>query len=333
MVVDISAQNAPEAYTEALNAMRIHGVTEESRNGPVLTIQKPVYLTIENPTQRVITDPLRNANPFFHCMEAIWMFAGSDDVRWLEQFNKGYRNYADINTDIIHGAYGHRWRKHFGRDQIQRVAELLERDSTTRRAVLGMWDPTGDLDDHKDLPCNTHILFRATNIGLDMTVINRSNDLIWGMLGANVVHMTMLHELIADAAGLSIGSYHVFTTNLHMYKSLENYEAILETREPPVDAYIKGIRSLPMLNNDETLAEFLHDAEEFVEKGKLTDFKCLWFTVVAVPMYMAWKVRKLNPPQAMRYALVIEADDWRTSCLEWMARKNTSLSTLMEPFV
>jgi hypothetical protein len=333
MVVSITGTNAPEAYTEALNAMRIHGTAEESRNGPVLTIQAPVYLTIEWPDQRVIADPLRNANPFFHVMEAIWMFAGSNDVRWLEQFNKRYRNYADRNSDIIHGAYGHRWRKHFGRDQIQRVAELLERDPTTRRAVLGMWDPTGDLDDHPDLPCNTHILFRSTNTGLDMTVVNRSNDLIWGMLGANVVHMTMLQELICAASGSGLGSYHVITTNLHMYPDLlDNYDKILATADPPYDVYDdERVRPIMMLQENETLHDFLHDCEQFVEKGASAGLKCQWFHAVALPMYFAWQYRKSNPPSATRYACVIEAPDWRKACLEWLARKTLLSSTLTEP--
>lgn len=318
MVVSITGDNAPEAYTEALNAMRIHGATEDSRNGPVLTIQQPVYLTIDLPDQRVIADPIRNCNPFFHLMEAIWMFAGSNDVRWLEQFNKRYRQYADRNTDIIHGAYGHRWRKHFGRDQIQRVAELLERDPTTRRAVLGMWDPTGDLDDHPDLPCNTHILFRTTNVGLDMTVVNRSNDLIWGMLGANVVHMTMLQELIAEASGSSLGKYHVITINLHMYKSLENYDKILN-ETLTYDIYNPTCRPMPLLREDETLAEFLHDCELFVAGGQ--EFQCEWFDAVAVPMLLAWTNRKTSAARATRYGCVIEAPDWRKACLEWLARK------------
>lgn len=328
MVVDIKGENAPEAYTEALNAMRIYGTNEESRNGPVLTILDPVYLTIVNPDQRVITDPVRNANPFFHLMEAIWMFAGSNDVRWLEQFNKRYRNYADLNTDTIHGAYGHRWRRHFGRDQIQRVAELLERDPLTRRAVLGMWDPTGDLDDHKDLPCNTHILFRQTRTGLDMTVVNRSNDLIWGMLGANVVHMTMLQELICHASGSPLGNYHVITNNLHMYTNLENFVQILNTSGAPYDCYLdERVRPLMMLQEHETLVDFLHDCEAFVDKGASVGLRCQWFHAVVLPMYFAWHMRNISPSQATRYACVIEATDWRKACLEWLARKIPSSST------
>ena len=71
-----------------------------------------------------------------------------------------------------------------------------------------MWDGSCDLDTHhNDLPCNTHIYFRVVDGKLNMTVCNRSNDVIWGMTGANAVHMTMLQELIAAEADIPIGSY------------------------------------------------------------------------------------------------------------------------------
>ena len=37
----------------------------------------------------------------------------------------------------------------------------------------------------KDVPCNTHAYFAINAEGsLDLTVCNRSNDLVWGCLGA-----------------------------------------------------------------------------------------------------------------------------------------------------
>ena len=34
-------------------------------------------------------------------------------------------------------------------------------------------------------------------VKLCMTVCNRSNDMLWGAYGANVVHMSMLQEFVA----------------------------------------------------------------------------------------------------------------------------------------
>jgi hypothetical protein len=54
---------------------------------------------------------------------------------------------------------------------------------------------------------------------LDMTVINRSNDSLWGALGSNYVHFSFLHEYIANSVGMGVGHYHQISNNLHTYVS------------------------------------------------------------------------------------------------------------------
>ena len=102
MVVEVTETNLPRIYPEVLQRLRIEGVGEDSRNGKVISFEDPLFLTILYPTERVLFDPLRNANPFFHVMEFIWMMAGSNDVNWIERFNKTYRRYAD--GELVHGA-------------------------------------------------------------------------------------------------------------------------------------------------------------------------------------------------------------------------------------
>jgi hypothetical protein len=52
---------------------------------------------------------------------------------------------------------------------------------------------------------------------LDVTVTNRSNDLVWGLLGANYVTFSVLQEYLAARLGVGVGRYHHFTNNLHVY--------------------------------------------------------------------------------------------------------------------
>lgn len=324
----IYAMNVPQAYAEAIIKLRTWGVEEESRNGPVITIQDPVLLKISNPRERVLFDRTRNCNPFFHVMEFVWMMSGSNDVRWIEQFNKGFREYADSGTDILHGAYGHRWIKHFGINQIQAVGDLLRKDPTTRRACIGMWDPRYDLSNHADLPCNTGIMFRAIGQGseskyaLDMTVINRSNDLIWGMLGANAVHMTYLHELVARIAEMDVGLYKVFTNNLHIYKEMPNFEAIWGTIVPD-DQYKTGkVEPYPLLQGPETYADLAMDCVELVdideENESAFEPRTFWAGNVALPMYQAYKAR-LRGIFGMEYVKDIRATDWKLACENYIS--------------
>src|SRR5690606_6235064 len=139
----------------------------------------------------------RDANPFLHFFESLWMLAGRNDVDYMTRLVRRFAAYSD-DGKTFNGAYGYRWRKWFGRDQLQQIIGALRSNPQDRRCVLGMWDAGHDLGlQSADLPCNTHIYFRIQDDRLNMTVCNRSNDAIWGAVGANVVHMSFLQEYMA----------------------------------------------------------------------------------------------------------------------------------------
>jgi hypothetical protein len=160
-------------------------------------------------------------------MEAMWMLAGRNDVDFVAQYTPRMRNYSD-DGKTLHGAYGRRWFTHFTIDQVWECVMRLRRDPTDRRAVITMWDPRVDLNpgpyyEAKDVPCNTQIFLAIREGYLNMTVVNRSNDIVWGAFGTNSVHFTFLQELLACAIGVPVGRYYVMSNNFHMYDSVEGY--------------------------------------------------------------------------------------------------------------
>lgn len=331
MAIEIRGYNTPQAYEEGIWKLRSYALWEKSRNGPVLTIQQPVVLTIEKPEERVLFDTERNANPFFHLMETVWMLAGACDVGWLLQYNKRYSQYADGGT--IHGAYGHRWRYGFGVDQIKIVVDRLKRDPETRQAVIGMWNPMLDtIEGYHDYPCNTHIYFRNVNGSLNMTVCNRSNDYFWGMMGANVVHMTILQEIIASACGLTLGKYQVFTNNLHAYTQMKGFEELMKPL-PANDPYSRHNGVLPwqiMINN---LDNFLRQCE-LILVGRWNEVDDPWLLNVVEPMAIAWQYHKDgNDNDAVSYLERHTESklDWRKAGIEWLTRKMSSSVTSTAP--
>src|SRR5262245_52276337 len=188
----ITAANINWAFMDGFHWLRACGVEEQSRYGPVLRAPGPVGTTYLHPRERVLFNPLRNCNHVFHLMEAIWMLAGRNDVNWLLPFNSGFKEFAEPDG-LMHGAYGFRWREHFGFDQIETAINDLRDNPTSRRVVIGMWDPRDDMGrSKKDLPCNTGLYLDIRQGRLNMTVLNRSNDVLWGAYGSNVVHFSML---------------------------------------------------------------------------------------------------------------------------------------------
>ena len=322
-------KDIPTMYSELMILMFMCGEEEDSRNGKVLTLQQPLTVTVADPTMRQLTDPVRHANPFFHVMEFIWMMSGSDRPDWITQFNSRFHEYADTNNPggvpIIHGAYGHRWREHFNTDQLFEAVRMLVCDPESRRVVLSMWDANVDLGtEHNDLPCNTHIYLRIVREKLEMTVCNRSNDVIWGMTGANAVHMTMLQELLALELGYEIGCYRVFTNNAHIYTELPRVDRMLATRYPTYQSYEENEHT-PLLTDREHLHHFISDSVEFV-RGRRDNFRCGWFEKVAYPMREIYLSRRAvggdEPHKWLRACEQIEDDRWRLACIAWLQQKS-----------
>src|SRR5258708_2083148 len=83
---------------------------------------------------------MRDANPFFHVMETLWMLAGRNDLPWLVRFNKRFASYSDDGGATQPGAYGYRWRNYFGHDQLMDIILELKQNPDSRRVVLAMWD-------------------------------------------------------------------------------------------------------------------------------------------------------------------------------------------------
>lgn len=336
--MEIRVTNVNQALSEGLWWLKVHGVREESRNGTVLVCQEPVMTIYERPAERVLFSPLRDANPFFHLMEALWMLAGREDVAWPAQFAKQILQYSD-DGNIMHGAYGKRWRSSFGFDQLKILVEELRKNPESRRCVLQMWDATPPDDESpwgrddlfkamkggKDVPCNTHIYFDARGGKLNMTVLCRSNDIWWGAYGANAVHFSILQEYMAFAVGVPVGLYRQFSNNFHLYTSVVAEDRLSEFAADAKDNdlykgwYKDAVEPTPIIST--SIEAWDHDLQKFMldPLGDL-EYTDPFFTSVAVPMYAAWHTRK-NGGVGLPAALAIEALDWQRACCDWITRR------------
>ena len=108
---------------------------QESRSGSVIEFPSPVTTTYKRPEERVLFYKNRDANPFFHLFESIWMLAGRDDVKYLSNFNKRMEEYSD-DGHTLHGAYGYRWREYFLTDQLDWIVLHLKRVSRIKASCF-----------------------------------------------------------------------------------------------------------------------------------------------------------------------------------------------------
>ena len=334
----IEAVNVNDAYHRARALIRRVGQPLHTRNGPAYRAPHPVVTSYAAPMERVLLDPVRDANPFFHVFEALWILAGRNDVHTLGYFNGRISTYSD-NGAFFHGAYGWRLRRAFGVDQLQRAAELLRANPNDRRVVLSIWHPSLDLGtDSKDIPCNDMLkLAVREDTWLDLTVFNRSNDILWGCYGANAVQFAFLLEYMAAAAGLRPGMLHQVSTDWHWYGSLPEHPGY----DVPDPYRQHDLSWVALLAPGETVALLDDDIALFwylVTAGRPSEhrdsFATRWMRTVAWPLWQAWLSWKTTWPdgapkerrelEARRHAQLCAASDWRWAATAWLDRRRTN---------
>lgn len=362
---------------------KIPTIRTSSRNGDVLQIAEPVIITYEQPCERVLFNDARDANPFFHLYEALWMLAGRNDVKPITYYTSQMAQFSD-DGKIFNGAYGYRWRHAKdgdtfdgdginGTDQLKVIVNHLKASPDSRRAVLQMWNVQDDLlkilpsmnvqnswgeGDHarmllpvppsKDVCCNLSACFamrfnREAGDGygcptyLDMTVFNRSNDMILGMLGANAVHFSFLQEYMAGQLGVRVGVYNQISNNLHVYESNwkpDEWLAEITHRthhSVPIVTYRDNVRKqVPLIKSPATFDTELSLFVELNSDGSadnLKKWKEPFFDTVAQPMCHAYTAYKKKDFTAAAHWLNMIADDaWRITAANWIRKRQAKTS-------
>jgi thymidylate synthase len=227
---------------EEVNARTQHmiralpGVTIEmgdtSRDFPLLTLRKI-------PTRVFIA-------------EQIWFLTGERIAEnFLTQFTHIWDEFTNVNG-VVTTAYGYRWRKHFHRDQLAELVQMLERDPSSRQGVVIAWDPAADGltsgISRKNVPCP--FAFTVNIIGGKLNLHNmvRSQDVLLGM-PHDIAGFCLLQHILAARLKVQPGKYTHSISHAHIYDV--HYEAAetLLGRRPghapivlhvPADAYERG---------------------------------------------------------------------------------------------
>lgn len=331
----INVRNVHEALPEGVAILAQEGLDQETRNGDTIVHPGTVTTHYECPRERVVLWEERDANPFFHFYEGLWMLGGCEDVGRLTRFVRRMATFSD-DGKIFHGAYGYRWRRFFQLDQVRLIGEALKTDPTCRRQVLEIWHGPADLveqKDKRDIPCNLVATFQVDHLGaLNMVVFCRSNDMVWGCYGANAVHFSMLQEVVAAIAEVPVGWYEHVSANWHAYtKTLEPLKNLKNARYMPTRAGAtrpnpyNNMRPFTMVNtNPDT---WFSDLEMFLDcEGAVTGYRDVFFRHVALPIVAVHNAyRQLPQPsnyeQAMTLCDKIKADDWAEACHQWLLRR------------
>ena len=135
----INCRNVNDGFIKAMDMLSFDQQDiRESRAGQVIEHDTPVATVFSKPYERVLFEEVRDANPFFHFMEGLWMLAGRNDLGFVRKYNKRMSEYSDDGISL-HGAYGYRWIKHFDVNQIDVIIKRLKKIVKDEKEVETEW--------------------------------------------------------------------------------------------------------------------------------------------------------------------------------------------------
>ena len=338
----ITSRNTNTLQNVVYDLIQKHGINDVSRNGNVLRFPEPVMITLTHPWERVNVCPIRDANPFFHIIESAAILAGVNDTPFLAHFASNMINFSDDGL-TQNAFYGTRLLQTWGNQINQIIVNLME-NQNSRQEVALIWNPEDLTKTTKDKACNVMLMFSidATPDGgaVTMTSINRSNDAIWGFVtGANVVHLSYIHEYVACSLGRRMGKWHHFSNNLHVYTDNPKWAALWKCT-PFTDYYELAVGPRPLFTEPDQKRVFDEQLSAVLEVMVNTAYKngfsvevshCnLHFITDIIGMFNAWQMHKskVNPFDIHRHInLHVRDGAWRLAAMNWIYRHSKPATT------
>lgn len=206
-------ENANQAFSILAN--RIAGCGEMPGNNTIRLQNVGFY--IAHPERNHITEEWRKWNAKYAEREWNWYLSHSRDVSELQKHAPVWKRMHSGDCQV-NSNYGWLWNRN---KQLQKIIEKLENNPDTRQAWLTLYDGK-DMDDYDyDTPCTLNIGFKVDIYDnyrkvLNMTVLMRSNDLIFGFCNDQYC-FSQLQKYVASRIGAIVGDYYHFAQDLHIY--------------------------------------------------------------------------------------------------------------------
>lgn len=205
------------------------GIREKSeRTGHETTALPGLHFSIDIEKDGFPLLTLRKIPIKMFVAEQIWFIAGTrKPADFLREYTKIWDSFTNP-ADVVTVAYGYRWRKHFGRDQLGKLIDLLKKEPSSRHGVIITWDPASDglsLFKKKNVPCPYSFTVNIIGGRLHLHNIVRSNDMVLGF-PADVAGFALLQCILAQKLGVKVGVYSHSISNAHIYDN--QYAAVKE---------------------------------------------------------------------------------------------------------
>jgi thymidylate synthase len=208
---------------------------------------------------------VRKSFPKTAAAELAWFLSGETSIAWLQQYTKIWNDFAiegEIST-----AYGYRWRKAFGVDQIFNIITRLKIDPSSRQQLLLSWDPRVDnVIPAANIPCPFVYVFNIIDNKLNCHLTLRSND-VWLGLPYDLYTATLLVNALANSLDVEAGNIFYSIAHMHLYENQMSLAKDLCYNRPltPLGIEVKSKFKIEDIINDKDayIKDIEHDTRNY----------------------------------------------------------------------
>lgn len=203
--------NAQEAFEYYFDEIMRHGIITNIGTKALYNVN----IRILNPTERDIKTVWRKWSAKYAEREWQWYLSQNRSVEEIKKYAPIWDTMHG-GDNIVNSNYGWQWGRN---NQLDKCIEQLKKNPDTRQAWISIFDGKEKDQYQYDTPCTLCVGFdiKPKRQALDMTVIMRSNDLVYGFCNDQYC-FSKLQELVASELGIAVGEYYHFAHDLHIYK-------------------------------------------------------------------------------------------------------------------
>ncbi|NJL44401.1 MAG: hypothetical protein HC945_03765 [Nitrosarchaeum sp.] len=205
MEEEIRATRVEEGWREALLAIRQRGVQVTGSDGRS-------YVELAN-LVLVVTDPADDIGRPIEMMQEFgkWVYPRKEEIA---QIITSRRDQSAL--EYLYGPRIFSYQRAL--NQIDDfVLPLLRKDPTSRRGIVGIYDPVLDSRlENREAPSLLSLHFRVLQNAVHVTALIRSNDMFIGW-PANVYQVYDLLRFVAGGLGIRTGSLTTVSLSAHVY--------------------------------------------------------------------------------------------------------------------
>lgn len=170
-------------------------------------------IQIDRPDLNLIKTEFRSWNKDYAEYEWQWYLSGNPNAEEISKKAKIWKNMMDEDGKV-NSNYGYQWNRN---NQLNNVIDILKNNPTSRKASISLYDGKEIYKYSKDTVCTYAINFYINKDKLNMQVMMRSNDLVYGFCNDQYC-FSKLQMLVANQLNLNLGIYTHFVCNMHIYE-------------------------------------------------------------------------------------------------------------------